>query len=338
MPVKILVTSLLLITLGPLSACEVLSCSNTPKIDGVSWVGRPNPVTTGNIAAVKQVNAGWLALIPYGFSKTGSTDLRYNQSWQWWGETPEGISKTTQLAKQQGLHVMIKPQVWLQGGTYVGHLTYETEAEWQGWEASYSDFILFFAELAEEVDADMFCIGTEWTAFFKARPNYWQQLIKEVRQVYNGPITYAANWDAYEAVPFWDQLDYIGVDAYFPVANKPDASVAHLVSGWQQHVVVMEALAAKHCKPILFTEFGYRSVSDCATKPWEHAGGEQSLTAQQNALEALFQRFWTESWFAGGFLWNWYPDHEGAGGDTCTDFTPQNKPAAEIVSNWYRTY
>jgi hypothetical protein len=35
------------------------------------------------------------------------------------------------------------------------------------------------------------------------RPKYWQELILEIRKVYKGKLTYAANWDEFKRVPFW---------------------------------------------------------------------------------------------------------------------------------------
>jgi hypothetical protein len=81
-------------------------------------------------------------------------------------------------------------------------------------------------------------------------------------------VTYAANWDAYERTPFWDDLDLIGVDAYFPLSSDPDVSVGELVEAWEPVVSDLRTFAIRHDRPILFAEFGYRSV--------EGAAGEQN--------------------------------------------------------------
>ncbi len=307
------------------------------KIDGISWVGRPHVVNEQHLQPAEQLGANWVALIPYGFTSHGSTALHYNTKWQWWGETDEGIRTTTRLAHRRGLQVMIKPQVWIEDGSYVGHLDMKTEAAWQQWERSYEAYILHYARLAEEEHAGLFCIGTEWTEFVIRRPRFWEQLIVKVRGIYAGPITYAANWDAIHTVPFWSQLDYVGVDAYFPLGNDATPTVQHLLANWQPHADALQALSKEACVPVLFTEYGYRSVDYCAKTPWEHGGhtDKPNLTAQRNALEALLQRFWPESWFAGGFLWNWFPNDETSGGPTCNGFTPQNKPAEQVVKQWY---
>ena len=60
-----------------------------------------------------------------------------------------------------------------------------------------------------------------------------------------------------------------------------------------------------------------------------------NLVAQKNVLEAVFNQFWNEKWFAGGFLWKWY-DKKNADRLTDTDYTVQNKPAQKLVSDWYK--
>ena len=67
--------------------------------------------------------------------------------------------------------------------------------------------MLTYAAAAEEGNAELLCIGTELEEFVKKRPQYWRKLIQEIRGVYKGKLTYAANWDEYQQVPFWDAVD-----------------------------------------------------------------------------------------------------------------------------------
>ena len=50
----------------------------------------------------------------------------------------------------------------------------------------------------------------------------WVELIEKVRTVYSGKLTYAANYDNYQDVGFWNHLDFIGINAYFPLRNPTD--------------------------------------------------------------------------------------------------------------------
>ena len=58
---------------------------------------------------------------------------------------------------------------------------------------------------------------------------------------------------------------------------------------------------------------------------------------QARALKVLYKEFWTQNWFAGGFLWKWH-QHENSGGLDNNRFTPQNKPAENTVKEYYKKF
>ncbi|MEZ4779733.1 MAG: glycoside hydrolase, partial [Flavobacteriaceae bacterium] len=91
-------------------------------------------------------------------------------------------------------------------------------------------------------------------------------------------------------------------------------------------------------KPVLFTEYGYRSMDFAGKKPWDsnYQLSSINMEVQSNLLEGLYQEIWQEPWFAGGFIWKWFIAHEKAGGNTDNQFTPQNKPAEQIVKKTYQ--
>jgi hypothetical protein len=282
------------------------------------------------------MGAEWVALLPYGFGNQGSTELHWNMSRQWWGETKTGLYEEAKMLRQHNLKIMVKPQIWFHHGMYTGDFELTQEADWKIWEKNYEDFILDYAQLADSIHAEMFCIGTELKNFVHERPGFWFNLIAKVRKVYAGALTYAGNWDNYTRIPFYSQLDYIGVDAYFPISESRTPSVKELENAWKPFVSEMESVVAKHRKPLIFTEFGYKSVDYAMAKPWEHRSSETvNLEAQRNGYEALFKVFYAKPWFYGGFLWNWYPNHANAGGSENKDFTPQNKPAQEVTRKWF---
>jgi hypothetical protein len=235
---------------------------------------------------------------------------------------------------------MLKPQIWISRGAFTGNLKMNSEENWKVLEGSYRNFIMAYATLAQETKADAFCIGTELEQFVNHRPGYWTQLIKEIRNVYNGKLTYAANWDEYGRTPFWEDLDFVGIDAYFPLSDEKTPSVEQLRKGWQPHKEKIKSLSLALDKPIIFTEYGYRSNNYTAKKPWlvDHSQDEVNLEAQTNATKAIFEEFWKEEWFAGGFVWKWFIDHEKAGGINDNRFTPQNKPAEEVIKSFYKIH
>jgi hypothetical protein len=309
------------------------------KINGVSFVGSRDPADQEHVEAVMNVNADHAAVMPFGFIRElGSPEIIFDTDRQWYGETREGARQYIKLLQQNGIRVMLKPQIWIWRGVFTGDLKMDSEADWKRLEEEYSDFILTYADLAEETGTAIFCIGTELEEFVKARPEFWKSLIKEIRSRYKGKLTYAANWDEYPRTPFWRELDYIGLDAYFPLSEKRNPGVEELREGWQKWKKQINELSRSVGRPVLFTEYGYRSMDYTAKKPWLVDRGEQevNLTAQANAKKALFEEFWKESWFAGGFVWKWFIHHPRAGGPSDNRFTPQNKPAEAVIRDYYR--
>lgn len=318
--------------------CTYTTClSQTNKINGVSFVGPPREIDSAEVSLPKRIlNSNYLSLMPYGFIPEESTELNYNNEWQWWGEKINGASEMIQLAKKQGYKIMLKPHIWKKHGAFTGHHTYKSTNEWEAFEKSYSTYILDFAALAEKEKVELFCIGTEWGEFVKERPEYWLTLIIEVRKVYKGKLTYAANWDEYKTVPFWKELDYIGVDAYFPLVQDQTPTTSQIKYALLQPLNELRIVSNSNNKPILFTEFGYRSVDYTAHKPWE-AGreGTVNLQGQINACEAFFKTFWHQTFIEGGFIWKWFANHQEVGGEKNNGFTPQNKPVEKVIKEWY---
>lgn len=316
------------------------SCSGqVSKINGISFVAASEPINAGHVSPVVNAYANYAALMPFGFIR----DLRhpnviYNTDRQWFGETIEGTRQYARELRKKGIQIMLKPQIWVWRGEYTGLIEMKTSADWEVLEESYSKFILDYAALAEELKVEIFCIGTELEKFVENRPQYWSDLIIQVKGIYHGRLTYAANWDEFKRTPFWQDLDYIGIDAYFPVSEEKTPSMEACLKGWKDHKNVIENMSDKFDRPILFTEFGYRSVDFTGKEPWRSdlSLNKVNLEAQVNATEALFYEFWDEDWFAGGFIWKWHHNYENVGGKNNTQFTPQNKPVEETIKRFYK--
>lgn len=316
-----------------------LSCqTQSKKMNGVSFVAARDSINSSHIKSVQNLGSNSVALMPFGFvGALSSPQIMYNADWQWFGETEKGVLQYAKSFQKENIGIMVKPQIWVRNGLFTGNIKMNSEANWIALEASYSAFILTYAAVAEDVNAELFCIGTELEEFVKNRPEYWRKLIQEIRGVYTGKLTYAANWDEYQRVPFWDALDYIGIDAYFPLSAVKTPTVANYEQGWKPHKKQIVRLQKRVQKPILFTEFGYRSVDFSGKKPWDSKRIEAgvNLEAQTNALQAIYNQFWKEDWFAGGFVWKWFHLHDRAGGEQNNRFTPQNKPAARLLKELY---
>nr|WP_271544812.1 hypothetical protein [Pelobium sp.] len=306
------------------------------KLNGVNFVAPPRAIDNSWTNDLQKSNIGWVALVPYAFSRPNLPEVNYEPDRQYWGESVEGVKTNVKQAHQAGLKVMIKPQVWMQRG-WIGDFDLNTEEDWKIWEADYEKYMMHFVKIAAEDNVEMICLGTEYRNAVKKRPQFWIKLAADIRKVYKGKLTYCANWDDYTDVKFWKSLDYIGISGYFPLSDAQTPSVASLEKAWKPYKEQLKIYSQKQERPILFTEFGYRSMDQAAWRSWELEYQERPVNnqAQANAYEALFKTFWKEDWFAGGFAWKWYPTFRRIDPKNNHDWTPQNKPAEQIIKTYY---
>lgn len=331
-------------------SCQCVQTRNAPvpeftgvgssKICGLTLVAPPDPFSSNPIPAITQAGAGWIAVVPYAFTRQGQASVRYHENGNhWWGERPEGVRETIRIAHEAGVRVMLKPQVYVPR-SWTGSLSFETAEDWANWEADYERYILRMARLADSTQVDLFCIGTEFRTSVARNPVFWSSLIKKVRNVYNGKLVYSANWDDWEDVPFWKELDFIGLSGYFPLVEGDTPTVAALKNAWKPICKRLHTFSREQGRPVLFTEYGYLSVDGSGWRNWELENGIKNRPvneqAQANCLEALLSTMQAEEWWAGGFLWKWFPNMRGHEGYPERDYTPQGKLGAAVLEKWYR--
>ena len=314
------------------------------KQKGTHLFGR---IDSANIQGFKETNIEWLALVPWGFQENyQSANVRYHR-----GDSLQikrrdsSWLRQINIAQASGYKVFFKPHIWLQSdtnNTWRSDIYPKNNEDWVTWKNTYRDFILRCAKIAEKADAQLFCVGVEFTALTASYPEYWKSLIAEIRTVYSGKLTYAANWyKEYEKVSFWDDLDYIGIQAYFPLSENDSPSTQEITEGWKNHLLKIEALSKKYKKKVLFTELGYKSTKDSAREPWKWVEyskeGKENICfeTQANCYTAFFNTVWPKEWLAGLYIWQMRGDHKPEHSEECTDFTPQSKPAEEIIKQGY---
>ena len=109
----------------------------------------------------------------------------------------------------------------------------------------------------------------------------WIQLIERVREIYDGSLTYAANFDQYFEVGFWDRLDLLGINAYFPLrqrdlpAEGAGDRVALFRSRWSTILQEIDEFRLRQGvaeNRVLFTELGYVRRANSTIQPWEAHG------------------------------------------------------------------
>ncbi len=315
------------------------------KIQSVTLDARNKP-SEALLPQLKKLGVTHITLVQFGFqSSSASTEIRMNPDARWYSESDIGVRELSLKADSLGLHIILKPHLWLGGynvnGQSRNEIGYIEEDKWAAWESDYTALLMHYAHLSQEIGASILVIGTELARSAHERPQYWRTMIKQVRSVYDGELTYAANWwEEYEDIQFWDLLDYIGVQAYFELSDQPNPSETLLAEGWDPHKKMLSDLSARINRPILFTELGYRNVEDAAAQPWRWpTRDELYTTALNNQLQArlfaaFFNEFWNEPWFSGVIIWKWHGDLERRR-TANTGFTPQGKPSENIIRHWY---
>jgi hypothetical protein len=168
-------------------------------------------------------------------------------------------------AHKRGLRVMLRPLIdqksLIATNDSLGTLRPNSP---QRWFDSYTKLLVGYARLAESTSTEVVNVGTELSSL-ESWSSQWVNLVSAVRAVYTGQVTYSINWFG---VPhdFWDALDFIGVDAYFPLSAPDEPSVAELSLAWKPWLDKVRWMAAG--KKVALTEVGVLPQSDGFKHPW----------------------------------------------------------------------
>ena len=279
-----------------------------------------SPAGAKSLSSLNAIAVTHVAFVPteYQDGKT-STTIEPDPA-----KTPSEASLLDSMAraKELGMKVVLKPAVDARDNTFRGEFEPGDRAAWF---TSYTAMIDRYADLAARGGADMLVVGVELTSL-SGEEQRWREIIKRVRERFKGDLSFAANWnDGLERVKFWDDLDYIGVDAYYPLANKPSPSLQELIDGWEEPKKKIEAVHDQFKKPVLFPEIGYENLAGTATRPFGGAEGPVDEQAQARAYEAAYRVWKDVDWFAGLYWWQW----SSTEGDDPYD--PAGRPAEDVI-------
>ncbi len=331
---------------GAGSGDAIVSVVASQRIRAMTYSSR-RPPDPGTLEDLHELGVSHIALIPFGYQRSfSSPSVRFNPNQRWFTESDSGITDVAFQARALGMGTILKPHIWVgrhsTDGQQRDQIGFETEDEWLQWESEYRRFILHYAGLAEAIQADIFVVGTELATAARLRPDFWRGVIKEIRTRYQGKLTYAANWyREFEDIQFWSELDFVGVQAYFPLSDQAGPSASALRKGWASHRDKLAAVSQSAGKPVLFTEIGYRSIADAAVEPWKWASRQQAQVTesdnetQANLYTAFFEEVWPQPWFAGACIWRWHTASETRGAVSAIDFTPQGKPSLDVIRSGF---
>ncbi|MEM7263861.1 MAG: hypothetical protein AAF488_17875 [Planctomycetota bacterium] len=287
---------------APLRGIEgmIVSCPRS----GREW-GRDGMVAS--MKELRELGVEWVGIHPYaGIRKDGSVPQWFDLT-----EPPVWITRPIAEAKKLGMKVMIKPHLgyWGSGFSWRGEIKFEEAAHWERFFTEYRAWINRVAECS--AGADLFVVGTELDQTLE-HTDEWRRIIREVDSRYEGPLTYSANWTDYHRVPFWDDLDVIGVHAYFPLVDEGEEPTRFLIeAGWRRNMATLSKYSESQKLPIVFTELGYNHSSATAYRPWEHETDRhpEAERIQSDCLDVALKMIADEKRVLGAFLWKWFSEH-----------------------------
>ena len=223
---------------------------------------------------------------------------------------PDWLRRPIDEAHRLGVKILVKPHLenW-RDYEWRGDIRYHSDEEWDRFFSTYTEWIVRLAGFSEGADA--FVVGTELggTTQHEGR---WREVIGAVREVYAGPLTYAANWDAYERVAFWDAVDWVGIQAYFPVLDEAPADgqtppQSAFDDGWRDIMRRVADFSVRVGKPVVFTEAGYNNSPTAPYQPWDWEVRGAAEELQIRCMIAALRAIAAEPTVRGAFLWKWYP-------------------------------
>jgi hypothetical protein len=299
------------------------------RFDGFNVIASPDhPFGSASaklaLANAKGLGANTIAVVPFFWqANPASPDLVRGE-----GMPDDELRAAIRDAHELGLAVVVKPHVWVPR-SWAGDVVMNSDANWRQWFANYRSELDRIAHIAEEERAEALAVGTE-LAKTSQRPE-WEELISNARDIYSGRLLYVAhNMGEAEKVPFWRNLDAVGVSLYPPLGADDDRLGRRAKMG--AIADSLDALASRTGKPIIVGEIGLRSAEGAAAKPWESP--EERVSAPAPILQADVLADWLTALkrpsIHGVLIWCWLTNPD-AGGPKNTDFTVQGKPAERTL-------
>lgn len=332
------------------AAAGVLAADGQRGIAFVHTASAPfgSPAAFDSLKKLHDTGANWVSIVaPFRQNVARSTTFLRTAN----EPSDSAIAQVLSYAHSLGMRTMLQPVVLANDGVWSGYFSPEPA---NAWFASYREAIAGYARLAQSTQADEFCIGTEFfTLTGKQYSDEWRHVIQTVRQNYFGPLTYSANWGdkknpEFATIDWWDQLDYIGISAYFPLSWNNFATDA-LRQGWfsytdpfganaqGQNFRWFDQIAAVHGrwgKPVQFTKIGFGSYANAPGR-WDlRPDPFVELSVQANGYDATMQAWNGVDWLKGIFWGPWY-SNPNAGGPLDSGESPQNKPVQAVLHRWY---
>lgn len=276
-----------------------VSCPGIGRIWGT-------PAMTESLESLREVGVEWVAIHPYAGVRRDGSIQRYTAGDEAY------LDDAAARARRAGVELFWKPHLAYWGSfDWRGDVTFgDDEAAWKRFFRGYEAFIVEQAEIAERHGVRLFAVGVELEAT-AGREAEWRRIIAAVREVYHGTLTYAANWDRLDRVPFWDAVDWIGVQAYFPLSASEQPSRREITAAWDGPLTMLRDLSRRYGdRPVVFAEIGYDISATAAENPWarsERGIDESAAGLRKMLIEVALERIPADGLVRGMFWWKWMP-------------------------------
>jgi hypothetical protein len=294
--------------------------------------GYGSPAFERGLDEAVRLGATWISLTPFGRAwdlKATGIDRMFELPLS---DNQRGLRKAVKQAHARGLKVLLVPHLWVESGGWRAEIDPETDEGWRHFAESYRAYVLTWARFADSAHVDMLAAGVELRSWLTSThaPSFLP-ILRDIRGAYRGLLTYAANWDDVDQTVILGELDVIGINAFYPLTDKSNASDAALVDGGLEVAKKVKALAELWQKPVMFNEFGYTARTDPALRPWEWPDHMSDVTvdarAQAAAYRGLLAAMLQTRELVGGFVWRLYADPDDLSQEAEWGFSPRGRQA-----------
>ncbi|MHA1731689.1 MAG: glycoside hydrolase family 113 [Promethearchaeota archaeon] len=250
------------------------------------------------VLAMKEVGVEWVGVNAWWYQENlTSTEIGPGQ----WTDTAANLSDAFGYIHSLGMKVMFKPMLDTKTGQWRSNIEASPD-----WFSAYQSFIWNQSELAQAAGVELFIIGCEM-GNMQVHDAEVREMIAGVRERYSGLVSYAANHDSFWFVTWWDAVDLIGFDAWFPFTTSYDPTLDELTAVWDGFYDRLFQFSLKWNKPIFFPELGIQARDGSNMVP-----NDNKFNSNQDPHEmALWYRslfaskLWTAPWFKGTYFWMW---------------------------------
>jgi hypothetical protein len=246
-----------------------------------------------NLAELDKIGVNSISLIvPKVQKDVHSIGLRDDP---WITPSQQSLRLAIREAHRLGMRVFLMPIVYvedLKEGEWRGTIH---PPSWERWFKEYDGMITSYARLAAEEKVEYFSVGSELCST-EGKKERWSRIIRKIRGIFPGPITYSANWDHLKEISFGEDLDFLGMNAYYEVGKGAEDNEEAMVRRWKE---IQEGIrswrAANGNKPLVITEVGYPSRTSAGIDPWNYYGeGSPDPEVQRKCYQAFVQAWKNE--------------------------------------------